>query len=135
MASKPKAAVVAAPPPPAEPPPAPEPDEPGAPEVPEFQVPIGPTAMDRLSVPPPKSRPNWGLRLAWLLSVLALICAGVVLYAERDAVMTAWPPSQRLFGASGLATASNSQHPTPEPRLGDREHGNATGQHPATEHH
>jgi predicted Zn finger-like uncharacterized protein len=121
--------------PPIEPAPAPEPDEPAEPAAPEFLLPVGPTAMDRLSVPPPKPRANWGLRLAWLASVLVLIAAGVTLYAERAAVMTAWPPSQRLYGLFGLVIASDSPHPAPEPRPGDKEHGHEAEQHPATGNH
>ena len=121
-----------------EPVPTPEPEraeEPAATPAPAFQMPVGPTAMDRLSVPPPKPRPNWRLRLAWLASFLLLIGAGVALYAERAAVMTAWPPSQRLYGVFGLVIASDSPHPAPEPRPGDKEHGHEAEQHPATGNH
>jgi predicted Zn finger-like uncharacterized protein len=43
-----------------------------------------------------------GLRAAWAASILLLIGGGLAAIIQRDAVMAAWPPAARLFGALGL---------------------------------
>jgi predicted Zn finger-like uncharacterized protein len=43
-----------------------------------------------------------GLRVAWAASILLLIGGGLAAIIQRDAVMAAWPPAARLFGALGL---------------------------------
>ena len=43
-----------------------------------------------------------GLRAAWAASILLLIGGGLAAIVQRDAVMAAWPPAARLFGALGL---------------------------------
>jgi len=50
-----------------------------------------------------KSRANVVLRLAWAASVIAVLLLGWGAYAERSAIMRAWPPSIRLYAALGLA--------------------------------
>jgi predicted Zn finger-like uncharacterized protein len=43
-----------------------------------------------------------GLRAAWAASILLLIGGGLAAIIQRDAVMAAWPPAARVFGALGL---------------------------------
>ena len=43
------------------------------------------------------------LPIAWGLSVLVVIGGLVTLAIKRDGVMSAWPPSTRLYAALGLA--------------------------------
>ena len=43
-----------------------------------------------------------GLRLAWAASIALLIGGGLAAIIKRDALMEAWPPAARLFGALGL---------------------------------
>jgi predicted Zn finger-like uncharacterized protein len=49
----------------------------------------------------PDPRPK-GLMVAWVASAALLGAVVVGAYARRDAVMEAWPPSQRLYAAFGL---------------------------------
>ncbi len=53
---------------------------------------------------PSPSRPRLGgaATIGWLATVLVLGAAGWGAYAYRDAVMEAWPPSQRVYLALGL---------------------------------
>jgi predicted Zn finger-like uncharacterized protein len=63
----------------------------------------GALAIDRLmGERPPPRRGGLGLQLAWVLSVVVIVAALVAAYAWRDAVMTAWPASARLYAALGL---------------------------------
>ncbi|NMJ40930.1 hypothetical protein GWK16_06745 [Roseomonas sp. JC162] len=66
---------------------------PAAPAVPE---PI-PVSGDDAADPPE------GLVRAWILSVAAVVVAGLALVAFRADVVAAWPPAARLFTALGLA--------------------------------
>ncbi len=43
------------------------------------------------------------LRAAWAVSVLLLILAAGAAYVWRSQLIDAWPPSQRLYAALGLA--------------------------------
>jgi hypothetical protein len=43
-----------------------------------------------------------GLRTAWAASIALLIGGGLAAIIKRDALMEAWPPLARLFGALGL---------------------------------
>jgi predicted Zn finger-like uncharacterized protein len=49
----------------------------------------------------PDPRPK-GLMVAWVASIALLGAVVVGAYARRDAVMEAWPPSQRVYAAFGL---------------------------------
>ena len=114
---------------------APELPPPSPPSVPMFIVPAGPTAMDRLSHPPVKPRGRLGLWLAWIVTVLILIGLAAGLYVERTRVMTAWPPSQRLYTLFGLAPTQESTHRAPEAKREGAEHVDETQQHPADRSH
>lgn len=70
-----------------------------------FLPPVGPTAMDRLSASLTRPKWRWDLGLAWIATILFLAGAAAGLYAERYAVMTLWPPSERLFAVFGIAPA------------------------------
>ena len=61
--------------------------------------------MDRLSASPTRPKWRWDLGLAWIATILFLAGAAAGLYAERYAVMTLWPPSERLFAVFGIAPA------------------------------
>lgn len=87
--------------------------------------------MERLSVPPVTPRGALGLRLAWLVTVLMLMGLVGGLYVERIPVMTAWPPSQRLYAVFGLAPSPESPHRPPESKREGAEHVDETRQHPA----
>ncbi len=49
----------------------------------------------------PEPRPK-GLMVAWVASIALLGAVAVGAYAQREVVMEAWPPSQRLYAAFGL---------------------------------
>ena len=68
-------------------------------------VPVVPSAMDRLSSSPVRPKWRWGLGLAWIATIVFLAGAAAGLYAERYAVMTLWPPSERLFAVFGIVPA------------------------------
>jgi len=53
--------------------------------------------------PPVVSRPNVVLRLAWAVSIFAILLLGWGAYAQRTTIMQIWPPSIRLYIALGLA--------------------------------
>ncbi|MBN8926098.1 MAG: hypothetical protein J0H19_05685 [Rhodospirillales bacterium] len=90
--------------------PPPVPLDPNPPDEPEGAAaddppPPRPRSAAAPRVPPLQPRPSGGtgLRLAWAASVallLGLVVAGIL---GRHAVMTAWPPSARLYTALGLA--------------------------------
>lgn len=87
------------PPPPvqaAPPPPAPEPES-ARPEpllAPEPEPEPAPEAANTAS--------SRALRAAWAASIALLIGGGLAAIINREAVMEAWPPAARLFGALGL---------------------------------
>ncbi|ONG49023.1 hypothetical protein BKE38_21240 [Pseudoroseomonas deserti] len=55
-------------------------------------------------IPPPPRRSRAPVVLAWIASLLAVGGAGFALWHYRLDVVSAWPPSARLFGwISGLA--------------------------------
>ena len=87
--------------PPPSPPPEPKVVRPASPPPPEPKVvrPAPPPPMARFPTP----RPNVVLRLAWVASVVAVLLLGWAAYAERSAIMQAWPPSIRLYAAMGMA--------------------------------
>lgn len=105
--------------------PIPEPPVP-APEPAEFRTPEPPPAPPVTEEPRAASKPlaeevqprpdlervtppegaegaaSRGLRAAWAASIALLIGGGLAAIIQRDAVMAAWPPAARLFGALGL---------------------------------
>lgn len=87
--------------------PPPVPLDPNPPEEPETAGDEVPPPPRRSAVPkaPPPAPPRSGpwLRLAWAASLLMLVGLGVAGVLGRHAVMTAWPPSARLYAALGLA--------------------------------
>jgi predicted Zn finger-like uncharacterized protein len=60
------------------------------------------SAMDRLVQPPARSSSLVQLRLAWLASVLLLALLAWGAHAWRAQIVTAWPPSARLYAAFGM---------------------------------
>jgi predicted Zn finger-like uncharacterized protein len=50
-----------------------------------------------------RHRSRFGVRLAWLASLIALALLVWGAYAERTTIMQLWPPSARVYGALGLA--------------------------------
>jgi predicted Zn finger-like uncharacterized protein len=80
-------------------------------------VPLGVSARPR----PSASRNGAiALRLAWAASVLALAVGTWEAVAWRGGVMRAWPPSQRLYAALGLArdhAAGSAPAPPPSSRF------------------
>ncbi len=79
---------------------------PAAPDVPREPAAPPPIATDASLAGPALARGGGvALRLAWALSVLALLAAAWGAYAGRGAVMQAWPPSVRAYAAIGLADA------------------------------
>lgn len=63
------------------------------------------SAMDRLVQPPTRSSSLVRLRLAWLASVVLLVLLAWGAYAWRAQIVTAWPPSARLYAAFGMQPA------------------------------
>ena len=108
-----------------------------APDVPSEDAPEA--AAPRASppgatAPPPPSAPRGrlALRLCWAASLLVLAIGAWQSVAWRSAVMRAWPPSQRLYAALGLARVHPSPRPPPAsgggeehapPRAGGGAHG------------
>lgn len=95
-----------------EPPPeesAPEPiDEP--PPAPVAARPIRGSAMDRLAAHPAWPRPSARLRVAWIASVALLVLAVLAAFTWRTDIVTAWPPSARLYAAFGLHPQGRTAH-------------------------
>jgi hypothetical protein len=52
---------------------------------------------------PAAPRRNVALPLAWAATISAILLLGWGAYAERSAIMQAWPPSIRLYAALGLS--------------------------------
>jgi len=74
-----------------------------APQAAEPRVaPPGPAVAAK---PRPASRGRLALRLCWAASLVILAVGAWEAVAWRSAVMRAWPPSQRLYIALGLARA------------------------------
>lgn len=92
--------------------------EPTASPVPNEPVPLGPASADGVAEPAAAVRarfpalPDTKLLSAWLASLLLLLLLAWGAYAGRAGIMAAWPASQRLYGALGLAAPS---HPAPIP--------------------
>jgi predicted Zn finger-like uncharacterized protein len=63
------------------------------------------SAMDRLVQPPTRSSSLVRLRLAWLASAVLLVTLAWGAYAWRAQIVTAWPPSARLYAAFGMQPA------------------------------
>jgi predicted Zn finger-like uncharacterized protein len=70
------------------------------PPPPEPEV-IPPAPRPRM-LRPSTSRANVVLLLAWAASIVAVLLLAWGAYAERSAIMRAWPPSIRLYAALGL---------------------------------
>ncbi|NKE43665.1 hypothetical protein HB662_02680 [Roseomonas frigidaquae] len=64
--------------------------------------PPGAAAQDRLA-DAPSSPPDRFALAGWLVTLLVLALAAYAGYAFRAEIMTAWPPSQRLYALLGLA--------------------------------
>lgn len=80
----------------------------GEAEKPEAPPPVravsAPVATPRVDPPiAPSRRSTTAIRLAWVVSVLVLVLAGWGAVAWRTEAMHAWPPSQRVYSALGLA--------------------------------
>jgi hypothetical protein len=65
---------------------------------------LPPPAREKALIPAPPPAPKRRLALiaAWVASVAILILAVWVAYDRRDAIMHAWPPSERAYAALGL---------------------------------
>jgi predicted Zn finger-like uncharacterized protein len=90
---------------PEEPLPRPAPQEHAPPPVEEWErLPREGIAVPRRPVPP-VTRPETGpsLVLAWTLSILVLLAVAAALLVWREEIAVAWPPSQWLYRALGLA--------------------------------
>ncbi len=87
--------VEVAPPPPL---PAPPEPEPAVPNVPARLVPPLPERPER----------HLPLLLAWVGSLVVVVAALVMAFVLREAVMQAWPPSQRVYGVLGLRAAASA---------------------------
>jgi predicted Zn finger-like uncharacterized protein len=99
---------------PAEPNPAAEPHPPQEPDpVVAANAVLPPlTAMDRLSArpaPPPRS-PD-GLRVAWIMTAVALIAGVGAVVVWRAPLVRAWPPSSRLLGTIEPTTPAPAHGP------------------------
>jgi predicted Zn finger-like uncharacterized protein len=56
--------------------------------------------------PPPRPRLAGAAAIGWAATVILLGAGGWAALAWRDAVMEAWPPSQRIYLALGLGSGS-----------------------------
>jgi hypothetical protein len=56
-----------------------------------------------MGVQPARHGSGFGVRVAWLASLIALALLIWGAYAGRTAVMQLWPPSARVYSALGLA--------------------------------
>jgi hypothetical protein len=95
-------------------PPPPEPERPRleerlpletAPAVPAPEpAPLVADPVERPTPPPPeRERRLAGLKIAWIMSFVALAAAAWVAYDRREDVMRAWPASERAYAALGIA--------------------------------
>jgi hypothetical protein len=66
-----------------------------------------PSAMDRLALESARPSSSPRLHLAWLasLAVLAFLCGAA--YAWRAEIITAWPPSARMYALFGVQSPAN----------------------------
>lgn len=91
-----------------DPPPAAEEPPPVAaaapPPVAVFEPPPAPPVPERTPITEDDlADPSERLVRAWVLSVAAVVVAGLALVVFRAEVVAAWPPAARLFTALGLA--------------------------------
>jgi predicted Zn finger-like uncharacterized protein len=87
-----------------EPPPAPVVEEPRpAPTLLAEEPPPEPEAARDTTPEVTQDASSRGLRAAWAASIALLIGGGLAAIIKRDALMEAWPPAARLFGALGLS--------------------------------
>ncbi len=80
--------------------------EPRTETVPVLAIPERERPFVRTEAPPPRRGPGNGL--AWLGWGASLVLLGLLVwgaYADRGAVMHAWPPSERLYAWLGLMPA------------------------------
>lgn len=96
-------------------PPIEQPVEPPAPRTPEpptitaEPVPqVHQSAMERLSAHPARRPSANGLRIAWAVSLVALIALAAAAYVWRAQVVSTWPPSARAYALFGMQPASQS---------------------------
>ena len=68
-----------------------------------------------VSPPPPPARPRLAgaATIGWAATVILLGAGAWAGYAWRDAVMAAWPPSQRVYLALGLAQGPDAPQARP----------------------
>lgn len=79
-------------------------DRPSAPHEDAEITPAFPFADERPEpAPEPSRRTQTAARFAWAGSMLLLVLAGWAAYTWRVPIMQAWPPSERVFAALGLA--------------------------------
>ena len=101
-------------PPPSQEPPAKELDR-RTPEPPTLAAEPGAevrqSAMDRLSAHPAPPPSATGLRIAWAVSLVALLAMAGAAYAWRTQVVSAWPPSARAYALFGMQPASQQSRP------------------------
>jgi predicted Zn finger-like uncharacterized protein len=88
-------------------PPEPAPAEPPSrPRLPSLRTPEPAAGAEDERLPPQNyedfSRAGRGALLGWAVSLIVLIALGVAAVGWRDAVMAAWPASERLYAALGL---------------------------------
>jgi predicted Zn finger-like uncharacterized protein len=62
----------------------------------------GPSAMDKLAAHPASPQSRLRLRLAWAASLLLIVLAAWSAYSWRSQIVTAWPPSARVYAALGM---------------------------------
>ncbi len=88
--------------PPAAPPP---PEPPSRPRLPSLRTP-GPAGVDEERLPPQNyedfSRAGRSSLLGWAVSLVVLIGLGAGAVVWREAVIAAWPASERLYAVLGL---------------------------------
>ena len=89
--------------------PKPEPEPEPAPE-PAPDPPL-PAIEAPLPVVPPLAS-HW-VTFGWAATAVVILASGYGLFTARDLVMHAWPPSERLYGALGLASAQGLENMRP----------------------
>ncbi len=61
--------------------------------------PLAQVSPERIAPPPPKS--GRGVTIAWIVSILLLVCAIAAFVMFRDDIISAWPASARLYAWLG----------------------------------
>lgn len=55
-----------------------------------------------IAAPPEPGRPDRGVALGWIVSVVILVALAAAAYAKRDEIVRAWPASERAYAALGI---------------------------------